>query len=93
MQASPNETPVWHGTTILTVRKGGKVVIDMKIAGRLHGNVDARMPGQEIKHVVEEADPGRDAGHAGAIEVHRNLDVGLLGLALDGGIAHEMGFP
>src|ERR1700712_384889 len=27
MQASPNDTPVWHGTTILTVRKGGKVVI------------------------------------------------------------------
>src|SRR5271167_4461130 len=27
MQASSNETPVWHGTTILTVRKGGKVVI------------------------------------------------------------------
>ena len=26
MQAS-NEPPVWHGTTILTVRKGGKVVI------------------------------------------------------------------
>src|SRR5579871_6792065 len=26
MQAS-NELPVWHGTTILTVRKGGKVVI------------------------------------------------------------------
>src|SRR6266852_5438546 len=27
MQASPNELPVWHGTTILTVRKGGRVVI------------------------------------------------------------------
>lgn len=27
MQASPNEPSVWHGTTILTVRKGGKVVI------------------------------------------------------------------
>ena len=27
MQASPNEQPVWHGTAILTVRKGGKVVI------------------------------------------------------------------
>ena len=27
MQASPNEFPVWHGTTILTVRKGGKVVV------------------------------------------------------------------
>ena len=27
MQASPNEPLVWHGTTIVTVRKGGKVVI------------------------------------------------------------------
>src|SRR5450432_4846751 len=27
MQASPYETPVWHGTTILTVHKGGRVVI------------------------------------------------------------------
>src|SRR3978361_18242 len=27
MHASQPELPVWHGTTILTVRKGGKVVI------------------------------------------------------------------
>src|SRR6476660_4663437 len=27
MQASPPQSPVWHGTPILTVRKGGKVVI------------------------------------------------------------------
>src|SRR5580698_2163178 len=27
MQTSQSEQPVWHGTTILTVRKGGKVVI------------------------------------------------------------------
>src|SRR6202051_5408642 len=27
MQASQPQAPVWHGTTILTVRKGGKVVI------------------------------------------------------------------
>ena len=27
MHVSPNEPSVWHGTTILTVRKGGKVVI------------------------------------------------------------------
>src|SRR5207248_11085474 len=27
MQAPQNDTLVWHGTTILTVRKGGKVVI------------------------------------------------------------------
>ena len=24
---SPNELPAWHGTTILTVRKGGSAVI------------------------------------------------------------------
>src|SRR5512140_3936002 len=27
MQASETQSPVWHGTTILTVRKGGTVVI------------------------------------------------------------------
>src|ERR671917_1556977 len=27
MQPSENNLPIWHGTTILTVRKGGKVVI------------------------------------------------------------------
>nr|HEV8010349.1 HslU--HslV peptidase proteolytic subunit [Bradyrhizobium sp.] len=27
MHASQTESPAWHGTTILTVRKGGKVVI------------------------------------------------------------------
>ena len=27
MHASQTESPVWHGTTILTVRKGGRVVI------------------------------------------------------------------
>src|SRR5882757_10377411 len=27
MQPSQSQSPVWHGTTILTVRKGGKVVI------------------------------------------------------------------
>ena len=51
MQASPDGTPaVWHGTTILTVRKGGKVVtiplaprsaraIDLAIGERTGGPV------------------------------------------------------
>src|SRR5437879_12638657 len=65
------------------------MVIDMQIAVRLDRDVDAGMPGQEIEHVVEEADAGRNVGHARAIEVDGNLDVGLLGLALDGGAAHE----
>jgi len=58
------------------------VVIDVKVADRLHRDVDAGMPGQQIEHVVEEADTGRDIGHAGSIEVDRDLDVGFLGLAL-----------
>src|SRR3954451_7705870 len=64
-------------------------MIDMEIAIRLDCDVDARMPGQQIEHMIEEADTGRNLGHAGAVEVYRYLDVGLLGLALDGRRAHE----
>src|ERR1700754_3583744 len=63
-------------------------MVDMQIAIRLHRDVDAGMPGQEIEHMVEEADAGCDMGHARSVEVDRNLDVGLLGLALDRRAAH-----
>ena len=72
---------------------GGVVVVDMEIAVGLDRDVDARMPRQQVEHVVEEADTGRNLGHACAVEVDRNLDVGLLGLALDGRRAHERCFP
>ncbi len=61
----------------------------MEIAIRLDRDVDAGMAGQQIEHVVEKADAGRDIGHAGAVEVHGDLDVGFLGLALDRRRAHE----
>src|SRR6266496_1518505 len=51
------------------------------------------MPGQEAEHMVEKADAGRNVGHACPVEVHRNLDIGLFGLALDGRRAHENRFP
>ena len=58
---------------------GGVVMVDVKIALRLDRNVDARMPGQQIEHVVEEADAGRDAGHARSRRGSTvDLDVGLL---------------
>jgi hypothetical protein len=70
------------------------MLIDMQVADRLHRQIDARMPGQEIEHVVEEADAGRDVGQTRAIEVDGDLDVGLFGLAPDGRCAHEMvAFP
>ena len=67
-------------------------MIDMEIAIGLDRDIDARMPGQQIEHMVEEADTGRYLGYARAIEVYRNLNVGLLGLALDGRCAHEIDF-
>ena len=63
-------------------------MIDVQIADRLDREVNAGMAGEEIEHMVEKADAGRDIGHAGAIEVHGDLDVGFLGLALDRRGAH-----
>ena len=40
------------------------------------------MAAEQLEHVVEEADPGRD-GHVAAVEVERDLDLRLAGLALD----------
>ena len=39
---------------------GGVVVVDVQVALGLDRDVDARMPRQQIEHVVEEADAGRD---------------------------------
>ena len=42
---------------------GRVVMIDMEIAVGLDRDVDARMPGQQIEHMVEEADARGDDGH------------------------------
>jgi len=63
-----------------------------KVADRLHRNVDAGVPGQQVEHMVKEPDPGGNLGHAGSVEVHGDLDIGLFGLPLDRGRAHEC-FP
>ena len=68
---------------------GGVVVIDVQVALGLHGDVDARVPRQEVEHVIEEADPGRDRRRAGAVEIDGDLDVGFLGLALHRALAHR----
>ena len=68
---------------------GGVVMVDVQIALRLHGDVDARMARQQVEHVVEEADAGRDIGRAGAVEVHLDVDVGFLGLPFDRARAHR----
>ena len=68
---------------------GGVVIIDMQVALRLHSDVHARMPRQEIEHVVEKADAGFDFGYAGAVEIDRDVDIGFLGGAFDRAFAHD----
>ena len=68
---------------------GGVVVVDVQVALGLDGQVDAGMARQQVEHVVEEADAGRDRRRAGAVEIDRDLDVGFLGGALDRTFAHE----
>jgi hypothetical protein len=46
------------------------------------------MPRQQIEHVIEEADAGRNRRAAAAVEIDLDLDVGVLGLALHGRFAH-----
>ena len=70
---------------------GGVVVVDVQVALGLDREVDARMTRQQVEHVVEEADPGRNRRRAGAVEIDRDLDVGFLGGAFDRAFAHEMG--
>ena len=62
---------------------GGVVVVDVQVALGLDRDVDARMARQQVEHVVEEADAGRDRRRAGAVEIDRDRDVGFLGVALD----------
>ncbi len=66
---------------------GGVVVVDVQVALGLDRDVDARVTAREIEHVVEEADAGRDVGDTLAVEIDRDLDVGLLGGALDRALA------
>ena len=65
------------------------VVIDVEIADGFDRDVDPRMAGEQIQHVVKKADAGCNLRHTGAIEVDRDLDVRFLGLALDARRAHE----
>ena len=72
---------------------GGVVVIDVEVAGGLHRDVDPGMARQQVEHVIEKADPGRDRGLAAAVEIDGDRDVGFLGGALDGRLAHVSPAP
>jgi len=64
------------------------VLVDLEVAGGLHGQVDRPVPGEQLEHVVEEADAAGHLAAARAVEIHRQLDVRFGGLALDLGFSH-----
>ena len=68
---------------------GGVVLVDVQVALGLQLDVDPGVARQELEHVVEEADAGRDLGAAGAVEVQLDGDLGLLGGAGDLARAHR----
>jgi hypothetical protein len=67
---------------------GGMVMVNVQVAFGLDGDVDARMPRKQVEHMVKEAYAGRDRCAARSVEIDFNLNVGFLGLALNGTLAH-----
>src|SRR5690606_36971946 len=63
-----------------------EIDVQVALAGDIH--VDERVARKLIEHVIEEADAGRHFMRAGAIEIDRDGNLGLVGLAGNGGGAH-----
>jgi len=63
-------------------------MIDVQVAFGFDSDIDTRVPREQIEHVVEEANTGRDRRAAGPVEADFNLDVGFLRLALDRALSH-----
>jgi hypothetical protein len=55
----------------------------VQVAFRAHGQVEARVTGQAIEHVIEKADARGYIAATGAIDVERDLDAALTSLAFD----------
>ena len=59
------------------------VAIDVEVALGLDGEVQQRVPRERVEHVVEEPDPGLHRRVTAAVQVHPDVQVGLLGGAAD----------
>ena len=67
---------------------GRVMLIDMQISLRPQLQVDVRVASEEIEHVIQKADAGRNRRRSSPVEVDRNLDIRFVGLALDRCGAH-----
>jgi hypothetical protein len=63
------------------------MLIHVQVAARLEIQVEAAVPGEELQHVVEEANAGRDFVSAAAIQIQAPANIGLGGMAMQFGDA------
>ena len=64
--------------------------IDMQVALGRDLDVDQRMAGELLQHMIEKADAGRNLGHPRAVEIDADFEVRLLGLAGEEGVSHGL---
>lgn len=67
---------------------GGMMLVDMQVANCLDLQVNQRMAGQLLKHVVKKTDAGRHFINAGAVEIDLDIDRRFVRLAADSPGAH-----
>ena len=62
------------------------VLVDMQVARHLDGEVEEAVAGEELEHMVEEADTRLDVGLSRSVEAHahRNVRLGRAALNLTG---------
>src|SRR5882724_3826370 len=67
----------------------GVMLVHVEIAAGLHLQIECAVTRDEFEHVVEEANSRRDACFSTAIQIHLQMNVGLVRLAMDcGGAWH-----
>ena len=62
----------------------------LQIAAHVHVEIEVGVASEQVEHVIEKADAGLALALSGAVEVQRELHLGLAGVALDRGgpVAH-----
>ncbi len=65
------------------------MAVDVKVAGARDGQIHQGMPCKQFEHVVEETDPGSDAGFPLAVQIEPQADIGLASRASDFGDSGE----
>jgi hypothetical protein len=61
----------------------GVMLVDVEITRDFDREIERAVAGDEVKHVIEEADAGGDFGGAAAVEIKAKADLGFVGLAID----------